>query len=72
MQSIGGDPWILVDDDWKRMHASVLPQGTTLADDQGFYYTGYRSYAFGGPFLRKLDVQVHEGFKTQKGMESDE
>lgn len=61
---IGGEPWVMLDDDWKKVHPDTH---VTVADDQGFMYVGVRSYHFGGPYLGTLEVQKHEGYKPQRG-----
>lgn len=59
---IGGEPWVMVDDDFKRLHP--MPP-VTIADDQGFLYMGVRGYSFNGPFLGTLEAGQRDGYRTQ-------
>ena len=61
----GGAPWIMVDDDVKRIHA---PQ-YALSDDQGFAYQGQRSYHYNGPALAGPGVRIHDNFNVQNGVD---
>lgn len=66
LAAVGGEPWIMIDDDWHRRHIHEAGQPLTIADDQGFFYTGNRRYRFNGPFTGGVDYPVHEGNMTQK------
>lgn len=63
MAHLGGEPWIMVDDDWKRMHPD---ERLTLTDDQGFMYHGVRKYIFKGPMVGKQETSLHDGYTVQK------
>lgn len=65
LNETGGAPWIMVDDDIKRLQA----QQYVIADDQGFAYQGLRSYIFQGPALAGPGVPSHDGVRTQDGVE---
>lgn len=62
LDKLGGEPWLMVDDDWKKL----WPQDKfTVLDDQGAMYSGQRRYVFKGPFVGTHDLQEHDGFRTQ-------
>lgn len=65
---IGGEPWVMVDDDWTRM---APKEPLTIVDDQGFMYQGRRRYIFGGPFVGGINTQMHDGYRTQHGGHND-
>lgn len=69
---VGGEPWIMLDDDWQRRSIGHGERPITLADDQGFYYTGVRKYMFNGPFLGAAKYPTHDGWKTQKQIGGDD
>lgn len=64
MSLIGGEPWIMVDDDWKRLQP---PERLTVTDDQGFLYQGLRRYQFAGPLIGGQSFVVGDGHRVQKG-----
>jgi len=59
---IGGEPWVMVDDDW---HRAQPPKQLTLVDDEGFMYCGTRRYVFSGPFIGKIDAPLRDGYRVQ-------
>jgi len=71
MDRIGGEPWLMVDDDWRRQHVSRAGGPLTVADDQGFFYQGMRTYVFQGPFVPKLTEPLHDGYNVQKHVRED-
>jgi hypothetical protein len=66
INSIGGMPWVLVADDWKRSNNNL-----TISDDQGFYYEGFRKYAFMGPVMAQLNLTTHPGYDIQRSVEDE-
>jgi hypothetical protein len=72
LASVGGEPWMMVDDNWQRSLTAPDEQVLSVADDQGFYYRGQRKYVFNGPFLGEVKYPHHDGFKTQKQVEGDQ
>lgn len=66
LAELGGEPWLMVDDDWDRNHVSDSKQPLLLADDQGFFYTGKRRYVFNGPHVGGAEFPMHEGHNIQK------
>ena len=65
LTEVGGNPWLMVDDDIKRLH---VPQ-YALSDDQGFAYTAIRRYSYQGPAMAGPGVRIHENFNVQNGVE---
>lgn len=65
LQMIGGEPWVVTDDDIKKMQAS----GMLIADGQGFVYQGLRTNHFKGPFVDNDAQPMHDGFRPQTAME---
>ena len=53
LDKIGGQPWIMVDDDISRNNAP----GNRLADDQGYLYVAKRRYVFAGPVKEYPDMK---------------
>lgn len=61
LESVGGQPWLCVDDDTQKVVAT-----TAVKDEQGFCYQGRRKYVFQGPVADHLPgVIYHDGFKCQ-------
>lgn len=65
LDSIGGHPWIMVDDDITRNNG----QGNHLADDQGYLYIAKRRYVFGGPV--KDYPGIRPGHEVQKSAQDE-
>lgn len=65
MQAVGGEPWIMLDDDWKRTMPS---ERFTICDDQVFMYQGIRRYIFRGPLVGSTETPTHDGFRVQRGV----
>lgn len=61
LDKIGGQPWVMVDDDVDRISAP----GAALADDQGYLYVAKRRYVFAGPVKESPDMKP--GMQIQKG-----
>lgn len=63
LDSVGGAPWVLVDDDITRNHMPGYP----LTDGMhGYAYALRRRYVFQGPVVH-VDGMHHDGNHVQKG-----
>lgn len=66
LSMLGGEPWVKVDDDFRRMFP---PERLTITDDQGFMYQGAVRYQFKGPLVESVEVPSHDGYRVQRAME---
>jgi hypothetical protein len=71
LDDLGGAPWVMPDDDVKKVHAAQAGV-PILADDQGMCYYGLRSYFYGGPVKAGIGQSFHDGFKPQRGASGED
>lgn len=64
---IGGAPWQVPDDDFKKIVAAQVTP--VLGDEEGFCYAGVRTYQFRGPIMTLPNQIYHEGHKVQSSVD---
>jgi hypothetical protein len=68
LNTVKGEPWVVVADAYKKITAAEAGC-PIISDDQGFIYTGVRTYLFRGPYKQSIDEHFGPGMQTQEGVE---
>lgn len=63
LNNVGGAPWMMADDDIKRVQAAQV--APPLADEDGFLYLGVRTLVYRGPTVRQTNMIEHDGRRVQ-------
>lgn len=63
LDHVGGAPWMMQDDDIKRVAAAQT--APPLGDPDGFCYLGVRTLVYRGPAVRQTNMVEHEGHRVQ-------